>query len=99
MAKKIKSVKLVHPSPSVTTSKPDGGLNLAPDRPLTRDQWLREAFPEWGTVLNREIEATKPPKNLFILWWLGGAGWWMKSAGGANLCMDQNAMSGGCMDY
>ena len=77
----------------------DGGLNLGPDREITRDQWLKEVFPEWKTILNKEIEETKPKENTFILWWLGGASWWMKSAGGANLCIDQYSGSGGGMEY
>jgi L-ascorbate 6-phosphate lactonase len=76
----------------------DGGLNLLPDKPLTRDQWLRDVFPEWGTLLNKEIAETKPEKNTFVLWWLGGASWWMKSAGGADICIDQYSGSGGAVE-
>ena len=77
----------------------DGGLNLGPDKPITRDQWLRDVFPEWGTILNEEIEQTKLERNTFALWWLGGASWWMKSAGGASICIDQYSASGGCLGY
>ncbi|MFC1506251.1 L-ascorbate 6-phosphate lactonase [Thermoproteota archaeon] len=77
----------------------DGGLNLGPDKEIDRDQWLKDVFPEWGTILNKEIEETKPKPNSLILWWLGGASWWMKSEGGANLCIDQYSGSGGCLDY
>ncbi len=77
----------------------DGGLNLEPDRELTKEIWLREAFPEWKTLLNKEIEETKLKPNTFMLWWLGGCGWWMKTAGGADICIDQNALSGGSLTY
>ena len=42
----------------------DGGLNLGPDREITRDQWLKEAFPEWKTILNKEIEETNPESTI-----------------------------------
>ncbi|MBS7650119.1 MAG: L-ascorbate 6-phosphate lactonase [Candidatus Bathyarchaeia archaeon] len=77
----------------------DGGLNLGPDKEINRDIWLKDVFPEWGTILNKEIEETKPEPNTFVLWWLGGAAWWMKSAAGANICIDQYSGSGGSVEY
>jgi L-ascorbate 6-phosphate lactonase len=77
----------------------DGGLNLGPDRELTKEIWLKEAFPEWKTLLNKEIEEIELEPNTFALWWLGGASWWMKSAGGADICIDQYAGSGGSLTY
>ena len=32
------------------------GDYLNEDRPLTRADWLEEVFPEWGTLLNQQIE-------------------------------------------
>ena len=26
------------------------------NRNITKDDWLREVFPEWGTMLNQQIE-------------------------------------------
>jgi L-ascorbate 6-phosphate lactonase len=77
----------------------DGGLNLGSDREINRDQWLKDVFPEWGTLLNQEIDNYKVKPDTFVLWWLGGASWWMKSEDGANICIDQYSGSGGCLDY
>jgi len=85
MAKEIKGIS-------------DGGLNLLQDKELTKEQWLAEVFPEWKTILNEEIENYKVKANTLALWWLGGASWWMKSEGGANICIDQYSGSGGCLD-
>lgn len=49
------------------------------DRPMDRDTWLREVFPEWGTYLNQEIERTVVEPGTVALWWLGGPSWVLKS--------------------
>ena len=32
------------------------GAYLGEDRDISRDDWLRDVFPEWGTFLNKEID-------------------------------------------
>ncbi len=34
-----------------------GGDYLNQDRPMTREIWLEEVFPEWGTFLNKAVGA------------------------------------------
>lgn len=55
---------------------------------ITRESWILNTFPEWGTWLNEEIEAEKVEKNTFAMWWLGCTGIWIKSEGDTNLCID-----------
>lgn len=55
---------------------------------IDRDSWLREVFPEWGTYLNEEIDATTVPPHKFCMWWLSCAGIWIKTPGGANITVD-----------
>jgi hypothetical protein len=48
--------------------KSDGRGIIAGDyvnqnHPMDRDQWLRDSFPEWGTLLNQQIESRKVPKG------------------------------------
>ena len=50
----------------------DGGLNLGTDKTITRDQWLKDAFPEWGTVLNKEIELLVSELSLTLICTLAG---------------------------
>ncbi len=60
--------------------------NLIKD--ITRESWLLNTFPEWGTWLNEEIEAEEIKKNTFALWWLGCMGLWLKTDDDTHLCMD-----------
>lgn len=46
---------------------------------IDRDQWLRDSFPEWGTLLNREIENRVVPRGEVSIWWLGGPSWVLKT--------------------
>lgn len=55
---------------------------------ITRDSWILNTFPEWGTWLNEEIEATEVKPNTFTMWWLACTGIWLKSAGNTNICID-----------
>ncbi len=55
---------------------------------ITRESWILNTFPEWGTWLNEEIEQEQVKKGTFAMWWLGCTGIWVKSEGGANLCID-----------
>lgn len=55
---------------------------------ITRESWILNTFPEWGTWLNEEIEAEVVAPGTFAMWWLGCTGIWVKSQGGANICID-----------
>ena len=55
---------------------------------ITRETWILNTFPEWGTWLNEEIEAEIVAPATVSMWWLGCTGIWLKSEGGTNLCID-----------
>ncbi len=55
---------------------------------ITRESWILNTFPEWGTWLNEEIEEEVVKPGTFSMWWLGCTGIWVKSEGNANLCID-----------
>lgn len=55
---------------------------------ISRESWIMNTFPEWGTWLNEEIEAEKVERGTFSIWWLGCTGIWLKSEGAANLAID-----------
>lgn len=55
---------------------------------ITRESWILNTFPEWGTWLNEEIEQEVVKPGTFAMWWLGCTGIWVKSEGNANLCID-----------
>ncbi|MFT3833705.1 MAG: L-ascorbate 6-phosphate lactonase [Micropruina sp.] len=55
---------------------------------ITRESWILGAFPEWGTWLNEEIDATVVEPGTFDLWWIGNTGIWLKTEGGANIVTD-----------
>ncbi|QQO07740.1 L-ascorbate 6-phosphate lactonase [Breznakiella homolactica] len=55
---------------------------------ITRESWILNTFPEWGTWLNEEIEQEQVAPGTFSMWWLGCTGIWLKSPGGANLSVD-----------
>ncbi|HWR28361.1 MAG TPA: L-ascorbate 6-phosphate lactonase [Negativicutes bacterium] len=55
---------------------------------ITKESWILNTFPEWGTWLNEEIEAEVVAPGTFAMWWLGCTGIWVKSEGGANICID-----------
>lgn len=55
---------------------------------VTKDRWLNETFPEWGTWLNEEIAETQVPEDSFSMWWLGCTGIWLKTHEGTNIVMD-----------
>lgn len=61
---------------------------MANVKDITRESWILNTFPEWGTWLNEEIEEEVVPKNNFAMWWLGNCGVWIKTPGGANIVMD-----------
>lgn len=55
---------------------------------VTRESWILGTFPEWGSWLNEEIDEEVVEKNKVAMWWLGNMGIWLKSEGGANICVD-----------
>ena len=55
---------------------------------ITRESWILDTFPEWGTWLNEEIEQTEVAPHTFAMWWLSCTGIWLKTEGNANLCFD-----------
>lgn len=55
---------------------------------ITRESWILNTFPEWGTWLNEEIESETVAKGTFAMWWLGCTGIWIKSEGNTNICID-----------
>ena len=61
---------------------------MANVKDITRESWILNTFPEWGTWLNEEIEEEVVPENNVAMWWLGNCGVWFKTPGGANIVMD-----------
>jgi len=55
---------------------------------ITRESWILNTFPQWGTWLNEEIEQQVVAPGTFAMWWLACTGIWLKSEGGTNLCID-----------
>ncbi|MDR3588471.1 MAG: MBL fold metallo-hydrolase [Negativicutes bacterium] len=55
------------------------GDYLNEDREITREDWLEDCFPEWGTLLNQRIISYKVPKGQVSIWWLGGPSWVLKT--------------------
>lgn len=55
---------------------------------ITRESWILNTFPEWGTWLNEEIEAEEVKPGTFAMWWLGCTGLWIKTESNTNLCID-----------
>jgi L-ascorbate 6-phosphate lactonase len=64
---------------------------LNQNRPIDRNRWLQEVFPEWGTYLNKQIDNTEVEPKTFALWWFGGASWAMKTPAGAVFLIDNFA--------
>ena len=61
---------------------------------ITRESWILDTFPEWGTWLNEEIAREEVSPGTFAMWWLGCTGIWVKTEGNANLCFDLWVRSG-----
>lgn len=55
---------------------------------ITRESWILNTFPEWGTWLNEEIENEVVQPGTFAMWWLGCTGIWIKTENNTNLCID-----------
>ncbi|MBL3395136.1 ascorbate 6-phosphate lactonase, partial [Klebsiella pneumoniae] len=41
---------------------------------ITRESWILNTFPEWGSWLNEEIEQEQVTPGTFAMWWLGCTG-------------------------
>lgn len=55
---------------------------------VTREKWILNTFPEWGSYLLEEIEDAKCEKGKFMMWWLGNTGIWVKSESDTNIMVD-----------
>lgn len=55
---------------------------------ITRESWILNTFPEWGTWLNEEIAEEQVKPGTFAMWWLGCTGIWVKTEGNTNICVD-----------
>ncbi len=55
---------------------------------ITRESWILNTFPEWGTWLNEEIEAEKVESGKVAMWWLANTGYWIKTENDTNLVID-----------
>lgn len=55
---------------------------------MTKEKWIMNTFPEWGTWLNEEIEAQEVEAGSVAMWWLGCTGIWLKTPGDCNITID-----------
>ena len=55
---------------------------------ITKEKWLVNTFPEWGTYLNEEINDEVVDKGKLAMWWLGCTGIWLKTENNTNICID-----------
>ncbi|MEL7602267.1 MAG: L-ascorbate 6-phosphate lactonase, partial [Bacillota bacterium] len=55
---------------------------------ITKESWILDTFPEWGTYLNEEIEQTHVAPGTFSMWWLGCTGIWVKTPADCNITVD-----------
>jgi len=67
------------------------GMFCNQNRDITKDDWLREVFPEWGTYLNKQIEHTQVEKGQVALWWFGGPSFGLKTSSGEVFIIDNYA--------
>lgn len=65
----------------------DGGT-IGKPRKMTREIWLQEVFPEWGTFLNHEIANFEVEPGKGVMWYFGGPSFALKSQGGAVFTVD-----------
>ncbi|MDR2390765.1 MAG: MBL fold metallo-hydrolase [Planctomycetota bacterium] len=49
------------------------------DREMTRERWLEECFPPWGTYINYQLDNTRAEKGKVYMWWFGGPSWGIKA--------------------
>ena len=69
------------------------------DRPMDRDQWLREVFPEWGTFLNNQIRDAQVEQGQVNLWWFGGPSFVLKTRTGEVFLVDGYAGPSSYTEY
>lgn len=50
------------------------------DEPITRERWIHDAFPQWGSYLNKQIQNTVVPEDKVVMWWIGCCGYVIKTA-------------------
>lgn len=55
---------------------------------VTREKWIMNTFPEWGTWLNEDMEAAQPAPGTVEMWWLGCTGIYMKTPGNTAITID-----------
>lgn len=55
---------------------------------ITRQTWINNTFPEWGTWLNEEISQEQVAEGSVAMWWLGCTGIWLKSDKQTNILVD-----------
>ena len=55
---------------------------------MTREKWIMDTFPEWGTWLNEEIEQEQAAPGTVAMWWLGCTGIWIKTPENCNITID-----------
>ncbi|MFA7109605.1 MAG: MBL fold metallo-hydrolase [Sphaerochaetaceae bacterium] len=48
------------------------------NREITRQTWLEDTCPAWGTYINYQMEHVEVPEDKYCLWWFGGPSWGMK---------------------
>ncbi len=64
------------------------GSTIGKPRKMTREIWLQEVFPEWGTFLNHEIANFDVQPGTGAMWYFGGPSFALKSQGGAVFTVD-----------
>ena len=75
------------------------GATVGLPRKMSREIWLQEVFPEWGTYLNYEIDQTKIKPGTGAMWYFGGPSFALKSQGGAVFTVDLYAGPSLFTDY
>ncbi len=55
---------------------------------ITRESWILNTFPEWGTWLIEEIDAEVVKPGTVAMWWLGNMGLWIKTENNTNIITD-----------
>jgi L-ascorbate 6-phosphate lactonase len=75
------------------------GSTMGKPRKMTREIWLQEVFPEWGSYLNYEIDKHKVEPGTAALWYFGGPSFALKSRAGAVFTVDLYSGSSMFTDY
>lgn len=58
------------------------------NREITKEKWMNESFPQWGSYLNCQIKQYKVPKGQVSIWWCGGSSWVLKTDEGGIFWID-----------